>query len=439
MSDLSQKWQHHWHPCTQMKDFETFPPLDVVHAEGGWLTLTDGQKVFDATSSWWCKHLGHRQPKLLHALRTQSEKMIHTIAANTLSEPVVELSSRLSQLMPNIDRVFYASDGSSAVEIALKMACHAQHLRGNKRNHIIKLSGAYHGETIMTMAVSDCELYKGPYKSWMVDTTTIDPIPYVAGTHDPIWSDASDMWYQIEQVLEPHAQTACAVIVEPLLQGANHMKIYSKDFLKRLAIWAKKHNIYFIADEIMTGFWRTGSLLASMQADIQPDFICLGKGLTSGMLPLSATLTSNDIFKLFYGTKETHSGFLHSHTYSAHALAAAVACSTLDVYEQSNMASTVENIGALMLASFNDINAKLDCLTNIRQIGGVVAAELSLPDCGPRVGWRLQQLSVQYGALIRPLGNTLYWCPPLNSSPEEIAKLKVATESAITALLESRV
>lgn len=435
---MQKNWQHHWHPCTQISDFETFPPLTVTHAQGSWLHTKEAGPLLDATSSWWCKHLGHRHPALVEAMQQQSQSVIHSLGANTTSTSTIELSRRLAQWLPGLNKVFYAGDGSCAVEIALKMALHAKQLLGQtQRRHVIKLAGAYHGETIMTMAVSDCASYKAPYAAWMCDTHTIENMPYVHHTTDDLWGDYQVGWPAIEAQLAPHADKACAIIVEPLLQGANHMRFYSKDFLARLARWAKAHDVYLIADEIMTGFWRTGALLACQHANVVPDFVCLGKGLTSGMLPISAVLASESVFDVFYGPKDTHPGFLHSHTFSGHALSAAVANAALTLYETLPMQQMVEKLGQQMLTQVQSIQQGLGCFENIRQLGGVVAAELTAPfRRGGRAGWRIQQAAVKHGVLLRPLGDTIYWCPPLNTCLDDIDHLAKATSAAIKAVYQ---
>ena len=290
------------------------------------LHLHDGRKIIDAISSWWCKSLGHQHPRLKRALLAQVEKFEHVILANTTNETIVHLTEKLAQLMPSLNKVMYASDGSCAVEMAMKMSLHARQIEGkHQRKLFIALENGYHGETAGALSVSDLGLYRAPYQDMLFDTKLILSLPYVTGAHDPLWSDCESHWEKIENQLKPFAESATAVILEPIMQGAAGMKIYSQDFLKRLRHWTHEHGIHLIADEIMTGIGRTGKMLACEHANIEPDFICLSKGLTSGWLPLSAMLTRSAIYDLFYDDYASGKSFLHSHTHSGNVLAASVA------------------------------------------------------------------------------------------------------------------
>ena len=242
------------------------------------------------------------------------------IFANSTYEVIIQLSEKLSQLCPGLDKVFYASEGSSAVEIALKMSLHAQKLRGeNQRTQFTALKNAYHGETFMALGLSDLGLYRQAYEAHLIQPKFIENIPYVNSTTDPLWDDCSCIWPTIEEQLERQAAHLAAIIVEPIVQGAAGMRIYSQDFLRRLRTWTQAHGIYLIADEIMTGLGRTGYALASEHAQIKPDFICLSKGLTSGWLAMSAVLTHSNIYDLFYADYEKEKNFQHSHTIGGNA------------------------------------------------------------------------------------------------------------------------
>lgn len=436
MQDLLTKdHQYIWHPCSQMKDYETFKPLEVVSAKGSFIELKNGQKIIDAISSWWCKSLGHNHPRLKKALIEQLDRFEHVILANTTNQTIVELSEKLSQLTRSLNKVFYASDGSSAVEIAMKMSLHSRKIEGkHKKNVFISLKNAYHGETAATLSVSDIGLYRDAYDSMLFKSHFIPSLPYVSGMHDPLWQDCSTHWEHIEKFLHPFAENTTAILVEPIVQGAGGMQIYSQDFLKRLREWTKAHDVHLIADEIMTGFGRTGKMLACEHAAIEPDFLCLAKGLTSGWLPLSAVLTSNAIYDLFYDDYQSGKSFLHSHTHSGNALAASVALEVLRIYAEENSCAQAATLGDAMLSAMLDIAEATGKLKNIRGIGAIVAADLICDDPNRRMGFEVYQHAVKMGALLRPIGNTIYWLPPLNMDMEILSQLKIVTEKAIGAV-----
>lgn len=427
--------QFNWHPCSQMKDYESFKPLVIERAYDSYLELSSGEKVIDAISSWWCKSLGHNHPVLKKALLTQLDKFEHTIFANTTSEVIVRLSQALAQLMPGLDKIFYTGDGSCAVETALKMSLHARMIQGDKpRNQFIALKNGYHGETAAALSVSDVGLYRDPYEAILFSPVFVD-VPYVSGSADPLWDDASDQWSRIEKQLAPYTDTTTAIIFEPILQGAGGMSVYSPDFLSRLVSWAKQHDIHVIADEIMTGIGRTGKMLACEHAKIQPDFICLSKGLTSGWMPLSAVLTSNEIYQLFYDDYEKGKSFLHSHTYSGNALAASVAVATLEIIKKENLCERANELQIIMRKFFEDIAERTGNLENIRGVGAMVAADLRLNSQQKRAGYRIYQEAVRRGALLRPLGDTIYWLPPLTISEQTLHDLNTITRQAISSVV----
>jgi len=418
--------KHIWYPCSQMKDYEQFKPLVVKSAQGSYIELADGTKILDAISSWWCKSLGHNHPKLKKAMVNQMEKFEHVMLPNTTHEPIVNLSERLTSLMPGLSKVFYAGDGSCAVEIAMKMSLHSRYINGDvKRNRFITLKNSYHGETVGALSVSNLGLYKNPYSSILFEPYVIDKIPYVQSIHDPLWNDCSEEWHMLEKSLEKYIYSSTALIVEPIVQGAGGMKIYSKDFLNRLAKWAKKHDIHLIADEIMTGIGRTGKMLACEHAKIIPDFICLAKGLTSGWMPFSAVLTTDDIYNNFYDDFSSGKAFLHSHTYSGNALGVALALETLNIIQDEQM--HIRDINKLMLKNMHEIKDKTGCLENVRGIGGIVAADLINTTNNLRLGYLTYHAAIKAGILLRPLGNTIYWLPPLNITDEEIEEIKNKT------------
>lgn len=423
--------KHLWHPGSQMKDYENFPPLIVKRAQGSYLELTDGRKIIDANSSWWCKLLGHNHPRLKAALLNQVERFEHVILANTTNQTIAQLSAELAQLAPSLNKVFYASDGACAVEIALKMSLHARRIQGEmKRTHFISLTNSYHGETVGAMSVSDLGTYRDAYQPLLFDTHFLSSIPYVKNVQDPLWLDCGATWHVIEQSLEPYRETATAIIVEPIVQGAGNMRIYSQDLLRRLRIWSQTHGVHLIADEIVTGFGRTGKMLACEHSGIEPDFLCLGKGLTGGWLPLSAVITRDDIYQIFYADYSEGKTFVHSHTFSGNALAAAIALQVLQIFKEEAMCAKALALEQLMVSKMQEIVDDTELLRNMRHIGAIVAADLVCPD-DRRCGFEVYKKAVELGALVRTIGNTVYWFPPLTVEEETIYKLAEITRNAI--------
>ena len=438
MDLINRDLQYIWHPCSQMKDYEAFPPLIVKKAYDSYVELTDGRRIIDAISSWWCKSLGHNHPRLKTALKNQLDYFENVIFANSTSETIIQLSEKLGTLCPGVNKVFYASEGSSAVEIALKMSLHAQQLLGqSQRVQFTSLQNGYHGETFMALGLSDLGLYRKAYEAHLLKPNFIRNIPYVHSSSDPLWTDCSTIWPKIESQLEKQALDLAAIIVEPIVQGAGGMKIYSQDFLRRLRKWTQTHGIYLIADEIMTGLGRTGRGLACEHAEVEPDFICLSKGLTSGWLPMSAVLTHTEIYNLFYDDYSSGKSFLHSHTFSGNALAASVALECLNILEDEKIFQQVQEKELFLKNLMHEINENTQRLNNIRGIGAVIAADLKLTEKekSRRIGYQIFQKALELGAWLRPLGNTIYWLPPLNISLSVLEELKDISILAINQVL----
>lgn len=428
MTLINRDLNHNWHPCTQMKDYLLHKPLIVNKTEGRYIYLNDGKKIIDAISSWWCKSLGHSHPRLKNAAIKQIEKFEHVMQARTTNETIVQLSEKLCALTSSLQKVYYTSSGSNAVEIALKMSLHSRKNMGQKnRSLFISLKNSYHGESIGAMSVSDLSAYKSPYDSLLFQTYLLDKIPYVNNTKEILWNNCSDIWEKTVEQLNSYKDTTTAIIIEPIIQAAGGMKIYSQNFLKKLRTWSKENDIHLIADEIMTGIGRTGKMFACEHANIEPDFMCISKGLTSGWLPFSAVLTTNNIYDAFYDDFEKGKTFMHSETYCANPLGAAVALETLNIIKEENILSHVNHINPIMLEYFNIIANKTGKIKNIRNIGAIVAAELSPHATSQRIGLKVAMHALEYGALLRPIDNTLYWLPPLNITLSELDELFQAT------------
>lgn len=428
-----------WHPCSQMKDYEGFPPLEVSRARGPYIELTDGRRIIDAISSWWCKSLGHAHPRLQRAATQQLERFEHVILANTSNEPIRRLSCKLAA-MCGLSHVFYAGDGATAVEIACKMALRAQQLRGDhKRTGFMALDEGYHGDTAFCMGLSDQGIFKQPYLPMCPDVPYLRNLPLRAGQSAANWNDCSAEWPAIEQQLSVHADSLAAIVLEPVVQGAAGMRLYSPDLLRRLRRWCDHHGVFLIADEIMTGLGRTGKALACDHAGIHADFVCLSKGLTAGWLAFSAVVTSREVYHLFYADYDAGRAFLHSNTFCGNALAVAVALEALEIYEQDEIFERAASLQRQLQSELQNIATDTGRLTNLRGIGGLIAADLVLPDSlqHARVGYAVYQRAVELGALLRPIGNTLYWLPPLNIESDVVTKLAEITRVATRDTLHS--
>lgn len=429
-----------------MRDYLAFPPLEVVSASGSRIHLKEGRDLIDAISSWWCKSLGHGHPRLKAALARQVERFEHVILANTTSELIVSLSERLGTLDPGLPKVFYGGDGSTAVEIACKMALQAATLSGRASPHVappdkkavrfLALENGYHGETALTLALSDLGLYKDAYRAILPETAFLRGLPYLDSPADPLWNDASAAWPALEAQLEAHPHLV-AILVEPVLQGAGGMRLYSPDLLRRLRAYTAERGIYLIADEILTGFHRTGPVLASAHAGITPDFICLSKGLTAGWLPMSAVLTSDAIYDLFYADYGRGRDFLHSNTYAGNALAAAVALEVLDVYRDEAIEARLPALSEALRRGLEGVASRTGRLGPVRSLGAMAAADLRGPgvEPGARAGYQVYRAAIARGALLRTLGDTVYWLPPLNIPLDTVEELAEITAQAIEAAL----
>ena len=435
MTDFTAKnLRYHWHPASQMKDYETIKPLPIHSAKGCYLKLTNGKKVIDAISSWWCKSLGHGHPRLKKALLTQANKFEHVIGTNTCNQTLANLSEKLGSLLPPLTKVFYAGDGSCAVEIALKMSLHSRAVEGDsKRFKFMALQNGYHGETLLALSVSDLKKYRQAYEKILVPVMVVPMGVYVSSKNDPLWADCSFLWPQTEAFLNKHGKNLTALIVEPLVQGAGGMLIYSQDFLKRLRTWTAQNSVHLIADEIMTGMGRTGLPLACQHSQIVPDFVCLSKGLTAGWLPFSAVLIKESLYDLFYNDYGLGKNFLHSHTYSGNALGAAVALETFHIMEEEGICEKAQSLEGHLRDLMEDVSNKTGVLKNVRSLGGIVAADLQLPqgNSAYRYDFDIFSQALELGAFLRPLGNTIYWLPPLTISINTLEKLAKITQKSI--------
>jgi len=420
---------HVWHPCSQMKDHEWLPLIPIKSGKGVWLEDYNGQRYLDAISSWWVNLFGHANPVINQHIRDQLEQLEHVILAGFTHEPVVELSERLADITPaGLQRCFYADNGSSAIEVALKMSYHYWKNQGQPRKtKFITLGNSYHGETLGALAVGDVALYKETYQPLLMQVITVpSPDCFMREAGTSCREHSQLMFAQMRETLERHADEVCAVFVEPLVQCAGNMRMYDPVYLELLRAACDEFNIHLIADEIAVGFGRTGTLFACEQAGISPDIMCLSKGLTGGYLPLSVAITTDHIYQAFYDEYEKLTAFLHSHSYTGNALACSAALATLDLFAREDVINKNRQLAGLMAAAVSELKDHPH-VAEVRQTGMILAIEMIKDRASrepfpwqERRGLRVYQHSLQQGVLLRPLGNVVYFMPPYVINPEEI-------------------
>ncbi len=417
-----------WHPCTQMKDHEFLPMIPIKSAKGVWLEDFDGNRYIDAISSWWVNLFGHVNPYISEKIKEQLDTLEHVILAGFTHEPVVTLSERLIQLTPKgLDRCFYADNGSSAVEVALKMSYHTHKNRGQEKPLFVSLTNSYHGETLGALSVGDVELYKDTYAPLLIECVQT-PVPVDASEEA-----AKEAAHELEKLFELRAQEISALILEPLVQGAGYMHMYHPLYISLAKALCEKYNVHMIADEVMVGFGRTGTLFACEQADVTPDFIVLSKGLTGGYLPLSVVLTSEDIYQAFYCDYRLYKAFLHSHSYTGNALACAAANATLDIFENDDVIENNKKTAERMRTLLERFNG-LENVKEVRQTGMIAAIELKGYAPQERIGLKVYEYALSKGVLLRPLGHIVYFMPPYVISDEEMDLMFNTAYEAIKAL-----
>lgn len=417
-----------WHPCTQMKDHETLPLVPIASGKGVYLYDYDGNKYIDAISSWWVNIFGHANQVINDRIKKQLDVLEHVILAGFSHKPAIDLAKKLVAITPQgLEKVFFADNGSSAVEVALKMSYHAHRNEGREKPLFLSLTNSYHGETIGALSVGDVALYKTSYGPLLLRSIQV-PVPI-----DMSIEAAKDALVALEEILQERGHEIAAMIVEPLIQGAGGMHMYHPYYLKEARRLTSEHGVYLIADEIMTGFGRTGKMFGCEYASITPDFMTLSKGLTGGYLPLSVTMTTDAIYKLFYCDYSEHKAFLHSHSYTGNPLACVAALATLDIFEDENIIDANQQKSTYMIKQLK----RFDELHNVKEtrvLGMVAAIELSgyLPQ--ERHGLKIYEYALKHGVLLRPLGNVVYVMPPYIVTNEEIDKIFDVAFDAITCL-----
>ncbi len=420
---------HVWHPCTQMKDHEELPPIPIRKAQGAWLEDYAGNRYLDAISSWWVNLFGHANARINAAIRAQLESLEQVILAGFTHEPVIALSEALIALAPTgLTRCFYADNGSSAVEVAVKMSFHYwRNVGESAKRRFITLSNSYHGETLGALAVGNVDLYKQIYQPLLMDVITVPSPDCYERESGESWADCSRRRFaDMEAALAQHAHETCAVIVEPLVQAAGGMRMYDPVYLGLLRAACDRHRVHLIADEIAVGFGRTGTMFACEQAGIRPDFMCLSKGLTGGYLPLSAVLTTQEVYAAFYDEYVKLNAFLHSHSFTGNPLACAAANASLGLFREQRTLENNRALAAHMGARARTLEDHAH-VAEVRQRGMIVAIEMVREKrtrapypWSERRGLAVYRHALTRGVLLRPIGNVVYFMPPYVITPEEI-------------------
>ncbi len=437
--------RHIWHPCAQMKDYEQLPPMVIDHAKGAWLCDVHGKSYLDIVSSWWANLLGHSNEKINARIAAQLDRLEHVIFANFSHRPAIELAERLATLVPEgLTKFHFNDNGSSAVEAALKMAFqYCQQTGRTGKTRFMCLSEGYHGETIGALSVGSMDLFAEMYKPMMMDNIHIEaPDCYRCPYGETRDTCSCACFEHAERAFAAHGHETAAMIVEPLLQGSAGMRIYPEEYLRKLRALCDAYDVLLIADEIATGFGRTGRLFACERAGITPDLMCLSKGLTGGYMPMSITVVKQKIYDAFYADWSEGKAFMHSHTYAGNPLGCSAALAVLDILDEENILERAEETASWLSARMEETFGAHPNVGEIRHIGLIHAVELvedraaKRPfDGGRRLGYAIYRRALQHGLLLRPLGDVLYFNPPLNIGRDDldtaIARMKQSMDEVL--------
>ncbi len=414
-----------WHPCSQMKDYESLPFIPIKKGEGVYLEDFEGHRYIDAISSWWVNLFGHANSYINEQITKQLGELEHVIFAGFTHEPAVRLAERLVKIAPQgLEKLFFADNGSSAVEVALKMSFQYYKNRGEVRDIFISLENSYHGETLGALAVGDVRLYKEVFDEILIQS-------YQAKS--PALVNEAEALKSMQDLFEKYQGRIASVIIEPLVQCAGGMAMYDPSYIRSLKALCEQYGVMLIADEIAVGFGRTGTMFACEQAEVTPDFLCLSKGITGGYLPLSVVMLREEIYQAFYCDYRSGKSFLHSHSYTGNALACAAANATLDLFEKDQVLVRNREKIAYMAEKMQPF-ADLASVKAVRQRGMIAAIELDGYDPADRIGLKIYTFALKRGVLLRPLGNVIYFMPPYIITYDEINRMIDVAYEAISDL-----
>lgn len=435
-----------WHPCSQMKDYEKLPPIVIEKGEGVFLYDDEGKEYIDIISSWWANLFGHCNPKISQAVKGQVNKLDHVLLANFTHKPVIDLCSMLSEVTPKgISKFFFSNDGSSSIEAALKMAFQYHQQKNNKnKTKFACFTQSYHGETLGALAVGDVDLYTTMYKPMLMETLKLKaPDCYRCEFGKNRDNCKCECFVHAEELFKTHGEELAGIIVEPLIQGSAGMRIYPPLYLDKLRQLCDQWHVLLIADEIATGFGRTGKFFAFDHSKGSPDIMCMSKGLTGGFLPMAITAATDEIYYTFYDSYESKKAFMHSHTYSGNPLAAAAAVATLKIFQEEDIFDELNKKSAYMKSRLSEIFGTHDHIGEIRGMALINALELVEdketkkalnPD--KRTGYSIFLKALEKGLILRPLGDVIYFNPPLIIDYETIDKTLEITKNAVDQMLK---
>jgi adenosylmethionine-8-amino-7-oxononanoate aminotransferase len=422
--------KHIWHPCSQMKDYEELAPIVIEKGKGVYLYDYKGNRYLDAISSWWVNIFGHSNDKINEVIKKQIDDLEHVIFVNFTHKPAIELSEKIIEIVPKgLNKIFFADNGSSAIEVALKMSFqYHQQKNKKKKTKFLAVKNGYHGETIGALSVGGVDLYNQIYKPILIDTIISDgPDCFKCPYNKNRETCNAECFESIEKTVKDNHEEISAVVIEPMVQAAAGMKIYSKEYLKKLRKLCTDFDIHFIADEIAVGFGRTGKMFACEHPEITPDIMCVSKGLTAGYLPLALTITTDEIYNAFYDDYVTLKAFLHSHSYTGNPITSSIALKTIEIFQNENVILENEKKSKYLKKRVLELFGDHPNFGEYRQLGMIGAIELVKNrnnkdefDWKDRIGYNIYKIGLNNGLIIRPLGNIIYFMPPYVIKNEEI-------------------
>jgi adenosylmethionine---8-amino-7-oxononanoate aminotransferase len=446
-SKTLRKWDqtYVWHPFTQMQDWQDEDFLIIDSAKGNYLIDTEGKRYLDGVSSLWCNIHGHRVKKLDQAIKKQVGKVAHSTFLGLSSVPAIHLAKKLIEIVPKgLTRVFYSDSGSEACEIAIKMSYQYWQLKGEtKRTKFVRLTNAYHGDTVGSVSMGGIDLFHQIFKPLLFKSIGVAAPDRYHESFDGTEEAYLDLCAKrLEAALKKHKGEICAVMMEPLVQGAAGMITQPKGYISRARALTKKYNTLLVFDEVATGFGRTGRMFASEHESVTPDILCLAKGLSGGYLPLAATVTTETIYKAFLAPYEDLKAFFHGHTFTANPLACAVSLANLRIFDQEGTLQKLSPKIALLSQLLKRF-WKLKHVGDVRQIGFMVGIELVCDQVtqkpyqvSEKIGIRVIQEARRNGVAIRPLGNVIILMPPLSTKASELGRLANVTYQSIKKVTE---